>query len=251
MAALTRQHDLGDAQGAAWLRADPVSLRPDMTGARLVAWSNLGLSSEDADALMQVLRPLFGDSGMQLSAGAAERWYLHVAREAPLPSFAPPGDALGDNLIDHLPPGPEGKRWRALMNEAQILLHNHPVNAQRLAAGLAPANSLWFWGGGVLPDRIATQLHAVDSLDPELRALAAYAGLTLQRAGQGSLLIDKRHCRDWARFEMADLQEALSSMGRRFDRVQLDFGDGASFVLRAVQRWRFWRPALAGLGNDG
>src|SRR3546814_5475508 len=34
MAALTRQMDAGDAAGAAWLRADPSYVRPDINGAR-------------------------------------------------------------------------------------------------------------------------------------------------------------------------------------------------------------------------
>src|SRR3546814_13527139 len=37
MAALTRQMDAGDAAGAAWLRADPSYVRPDINGARLLA----------------------------------------------------------------------------------------------------------------------------------------------------------------------------------------------------------------------
>jgi hypothetical protein len=35
-AALTRQCDVGDAAGSAWLRADPAHVRPEMTGARLL-----------------------------------------------------------------------------------------------------------------------------------------------------------------------------------------------------------------------
>ena len=36
-AAMTRQVDAGDAAGAAWLRADPAHVRPDINGARLLA----------------------------------------------------------------------------------------------------------------------------------------------------------------------------------------------------------------------
>ena len=37
IAALTRQRDAGDAAGARWLRADPVRVSPDMSGARMLA----------------------------------------------------------------------------------------------------------------------------------------------------------------------------------------------------------------------
>ena len=37
VAAVTRQRDAGDAAQAAWLRADPAYIRPDINGARLLA----------------------------------------------------------------------------------------------------------------------------------------------------------------------------------------------------------------------
>jgi hypothetical protein len=42
---------------------------------------------------------------------------------------------LGDDLFSHLPEGEGGRRWRALMTEAQVLLHNHSWNQQRAAQG--------------------------------------------------------------------------------------------------------------------
>ena len=79
---------------------------------------------------------------------------------AKLPAFAAPDEALGDDLFDApARQAPEGRRWRALLSEAQVVLHNHPLNAQRVAAGLAPVNSLWFWGAGALPDHVRTPLR--------------------------------------------------------------------------------------------
>ena len=39
-------------------------------------------------------------------------------------------------------------RWQATMNEAQMLLHMHPLNAAREARGEPMVNSVWFWGAG-------------------------------------------------------------------------------------------------------
>src|SRR3546814_15930088 len=69
------------------------------------------------------------------------------------------------------------RRWRSLLNEAQIILHNHPWNARRAAAGKPPVNSLWFWGGGMLPDSVATHQGQVASDDVLLQALASNAGM--------------------------------------------------------------------------
>src|SRR3546814_5998711 len=59
-------------------------------------------------------------------------------------------DVCSSDLIhDLLPAGNDGRRWRAVLNEAQIVLHNHPVNAERVRSGRMPVNSLWFHGGEI------------------------------------------------------------------------------------------------------
>ena len=240
MAAITRQFDAGDAAVHAWLRADPVFVRPDVGGARLMAWGNLGLSADEAEAFLKPLKPLFGDTGFPISATRPEQWYLMLPREAKLPAFTHPLDGLGEDLLGHLPDGPEGRRWRALLNEAQILLHTHPRNAERIAAGLPPVNSLWFWGGGVLPDAVTARSGRVVSQDPELLALAQLAANSVDEARE---LRDLRRERDWrvveAHVDSALVQKALAARG-----VVLDFADGERWFLAAGQRWRFWRRAL-------
>lgn len=242
MAAITRQRDAGDAVLHQWLRADPAHVRPDLTGARVLAIGELGLSQAEADELLKPLRPLFGDSGFQLSAPTPARWYVALPVEAKLPAFSPPEAVLGDDLFTHLPDGPDGRRWRALLNEAQVILHNHPVNAARAAAGQPAVNSLCFWGAGRLPDHVRSAATGVVSSEPELLSLAALAGLLPPR--DGSQLFDLRQLRDWAAVEQR-LRPGLRELGQ--DELQLDFADGARWSLRAGQRWRFWRRPLASL----
>src|SRR3546814_8878352 len=55
MAALTRQMDAGDAAGAAWLRADPSYVRPDINGARLLA-IGAARSEEHTSELQPLMR---------------------------------------------------------------------------------------------------------------------------------------------------------------------------------------------------
>lgn len=247
MAAITRESDAGDASLNAWLRADPVFVRPDMGGARLMAWGNLDLSDADAEAFLAPLRLLFGDVGFPISATTPERWYLKLPRDSKMPEFTPPAEGLGEDLLAHLPEGPEGRRWRMLLNEAQITLHNHPRNAERVAAGKVPVNSLWFWGGGVLPDSVTCKGACVISGDAELLALAKRSGVSLVRRETGSAVIDLRRERDWGALERGQLQPALASLGSRHDELLLDFADGASFRIDCAQRWRIWRRPISRL----
>ena len=165
VAALTRSLDAGDASGAQWLRADPAYAVADAVTARLMACGELGLSPEESDELARALRPLFGDAGFPLEAPRPDRWYLSCPLDARLPAFADPRDVLGDDLMRHLPRGDNERQWRSLFNEAQVILHNHPVNARRVQRGQVPANSLWFWGAGKLPDWVRTRFAQVASRD--------------------------------------------------------------------------------------
>lgn len=244
VAALTRQADARDAAGAAWLRADPAYMRPDLNGARLLAiGDSLRLTQADVDAFLPALRPLFGDAGFPLDAPMPARWYLRLPREAKLPAFAAPDEALGADLFEHLPDGSEARRWRALLSEAGIVLHNHPRNAERAAHGLPPVNALWFWGGGVLPDHVRTPHAHVRSQDLLLQALSTAAARDAP-GGNDSALIDYRAL---ATFDEGFRGWLDAAARGEVARLTLDFADGARLAIAPRQRWRLWRRPMQAL----
>lgn len=262
VAAVTRQRDAGDAGHATWLRADPAHVRAEPNGARLLAWGDaLQLTREDTDAFLPALKPVFGDSGALLDAPAPGRWYLQMPAGAKLPAFAAPDEALGADLFEQLPgvasDDPLGRRWRTLLSEAQVMLHNHPRNALRSERGLLPVNSVWFWGAGVRPDHVRTACTHVASDDDGVRAFAAMAGIVHDALPSrwstpgGTDAIDLRHAVDIARVDADWIAPALADMAAgRLHRLLLDFDDGARAVLERGQRWRFWRKPVPQPGLD-
>jgi hypothetical protein len=248
MAALTRQLDCGDAEGSAWLRADPVHVRADINAVRMLGWGNLRLSAPEAQALLKPLKLLFGDAGFPISAPVPERWYLMMPREARLPAFVDPEDVLGDEIHDRLPQGDAGRRWRQLLTEAQILLHNHPVNARRQEQGVPAVNSLWFWGGGGLPDQVAMDAARVFTREVGLGALATRAGCAPDarpsqwQADLGDALVDLRDMRELDALVSDWIEPAVAAVrARQLAGVDLDFADGVCVELAPGQHWRFWR----------
>ncbi|MFP7721541.1 phosphoglycerate mutase [Lysobacter sp. A3-1-A15] len=252
-AAVTRQRDAGDAAGSTWMRADPVYIQPDINGARLLAHGeSLALTAGDAAAFLPALRPLFGDVGMPIDAPDPARWYLQAPPGSKLPAMASPAEAVGMDVFDHLPEGPDGRRWRALLSEAQVVLHNHPRNAQRQAEGLAPVNSLWFWGAGTLPDHVTARVERALTDDDTLAAFFSLGGASVdglpQRmptaadAAGGTTLVDVRHARDLTALDRDWLSPLLAEMAAgRLARITLDFADGHRVRLARPHRWRFWR----------
>jgi hypothetical protein len=246
LAALTREHDCGDAKGHAWVRADPAHMRPDIAGAQLLAAGNLALDRETVDALRRSLAPMFGDLGWILSTPHPDRWYLQLPLGATLPAMAPPWQAIGCDPRAHWPQGPDAARWIRLLNECQMLLHAHPLNAVRVGRGLPAVNSLWFWGAGSSADAVQCAVNAIASTDPLLLALAAAAGVpaapALPAATRGDRLLDLRAERDPAVLERDWLLPAWRDLrAGRIDALQLMFADGESVRVGRAGSFAFWR----------
>jgi hypothetical protein len=218
-----------------------------MNGVRLLACGRLQLSADDARALADAVRPVIEEAGMQLLVSSPDRWQLKLPPDTPLPNFAAPEQAMGEDLAQHLPQGAQGRRWRLLLNDMQIELHQHPLNAQRRAQGLAPVNSLWLWGGGRLPSVVSTDLRGVISDDLLLAALAQRAEIAQQPRNTTTV---GAACAGW----LIDLQDlpadeiaaswwpALLPLLER-QPVLMHFVGGERWLRQPWHRLRFWRRA--------
>ena len=146
-------HWHADAQQVAV--SDPATLRLDEAGSR---------------QFFDALAPLFGDDGWALHWGTAARWYATHASLATLPT-ASLDRVIGRDIDIWLQTHPDARKLRRLQAEAQMLLHAHPLNAEREDQGLPAVNSFWLSGTGItaLPD--PAKRRAV-SIDDRLRAPA-------------------------------------------------------------------------------
>ena len=161
-----------------WLKADPVTLVPGRNNVALAGRVD-DLDRDEADELLTALNAHFHDDGLVFLAPRADTWLAHIDT-APDLVTTPLARAQRGDLSTELPRGTAGPQWRRWQDEIQMLLHGHPVNIAREARGVAPANAVWFWGGGRLADVAATPALDVDA--PEgamgdlLRGIARNAG---------------------------------------------------------------------------
>lgn len=245
-AALTREAACGDAGESTWLSADPAYVEPDVNGARMLACGQLDLDAEDAQTLARGLRPLFGDHGMALELSEPMRWHLRLADGAMVPEFDSVEQVLGEDLLAHLPTGEQARRWRRLFNEAQMVLHQHPLNAARRKRGQMPVNCLWFWGGGKLPAWVKSRVTRVFSSDPLTRALAARAAVDGTLASPDALAGLPPSASVLLDIDGADSlpawDAALDALWRKRRHAwHLYFADGKRFHIVPGHRWRVWR----------
>ncbi len=160
------------------LCADPVHLRADQSCLRLFDAHSFPLTQEEANALVATINDFNAAHGWALSAPHPQRWYLAVPQASAI-TTRPTAQVAGQHIDPYLPAGADARRWHALMNELQMLLHDHPVNLARERRGEPAINSLWFWGGGELPETLSPQMDALYSDHPLAIGLARHGGVPL------------------------------------------------------------------------
>ncbi len=182
---------------ACWLCADPVHLRLHQERLVLADGAGLGIALDEARTLIDELNRHFVDVG-RFQAATSDRWYLQLAAGSALAQLdVLPLSAVAGRRVDRqLPETPELRWLRRLLNEVQMVLHRHPANEMRAAAGQSTINSLWFWGAGWLPERIDGKFSTVWGGDVLARGLgrAAQAAVQALPEDAGGLLraVDRR-----------------------------------------------------------
>lgn len=141
----------GQSAPCGWLT--PVHWQAGAEHVTLLPPALLALPPADALTLLATLQTLC-DGDWQLQADTPTRWRLYHPSLAHLPTAAL-SRAAGRNVDPWLNAPPAARDVRRLQAEMQMLLHTHPINAAREAAGLAPVNSVWLSGTGA-PVPVAT-----------------------------------------------------------------------------------------------
>ncbi|MCM8595264.1 hypothetical protein [Accumulibacter sp.] len=179
--ALGEEHGPPEAR-ACWVCADPVHLRLHQERLILAEGSRLAIERAEAEAIVGDLNRHFANVG-RFHAVTPERWYLELDDQVDLGHFdvLPLSAAAGRRVTRQLPETPEARWLRQLLVEAQMILHRHPANEAREAAGQSTINSLWFWGAGVLPAATVGPFSTVCCRDPLTRGLARASGRPTRR----------------------------------------------------------------------
>jgi hypothetical protein len=246
----------GDAPGARnWARAEPVHLLAALDHLQLGAPVPLALAAGESDRLCADLNAHLADSGFRLQP-TAHGWLCACPDDVEW-AAADPALALGRDLRELLPAGRDATRIRAMVNEMQMLLHDHPVNSHREAQGLPVVNSVWLWGAGRAGEKYvgASGALATDDAwlaglwrlhDGELRAVQQSAAAMREERGDLRIGVATGSVRDepsdWlAAIERDVLEPARAALlGRRFRHVALHTG-AAVLDVPAGARLRFWR----------
>lgn len=251
-----------------WMCATPAHLRVEQDRLVLLDARLLSIESYEAEALTATLNTHFAEDQLRFFAPHPQRWYMQLPCAPGITTY-PLASVMGRDVHPKLPQGTDALLWHRRYNEAQMLLHAHPVNAAREARGLPAINSLWWWGEGLLQP-VSRRFSSIHSDDILLRGLARLSNTPLSsppanaaawlaalaHEGEHYLTLDSlalawvyRDYAAWidARAHVEQLWLAPLTAAVKKNQIQglcIDAvtTEGATRVtLTRAQLWRFWR----------
>ncbi len=114
---------------------------------RILDHSSDEISTEDARVLLEAVAKEMEDETYRFYVGTSYRHCL-IWKNGTVTGLTPPHDVLEQQIRAYLP---KDEKLLQMQRRSYEILREHPLNKERRAKGLHPANSLWFWGAGTRP----------------------------------------------------------------------------------------------------
>jgi 2,3-bisphosphoglycerate-independent phosphoglycerate mutase len=114
-------------------------------------YSSDEITSPESEVLMRDIQAALGSAALRFYAGISYRHCLVWSQGHVGLHLTPPHDIAERKVAEYLPSGEFGPMFLDLMQRSQQILREHPINRQRMARGLRPANTIWLWGEGKKP----------------------------------------------------------------------------------------------------
>ena len=105
------------------------------------------ISTEDCAVLLNAVKEQLENEMYHFYVGTSYRHCL-IWNHGQVVSLTPPHDVLTQKIGQYLP---KDAVLLEMMKKSYEILKDHPLNLERKAKGLNPANCCWFWGAGTKP----------------------------------------------------------------------------------------------------
>lgn len=128
-----------------WL-AELSAISVGREGATIAHPASFEITTDEADALFDAVSGLWADRAISALPLNNRQWRIWLDPSASTRSLTPAAMAEM-RLSDWWPQEDSLREWRRLLNEIQMVWHDHPVNLARAERGEMPINSLWLFGG--------------------------------------------------------------------------------------------------------
>jgi len=106
------------------------------------------LSCEESKNYLNALQSQISDCAVTFYPGLGPHNLMVMHGKPFTKRLTPPNELIGEGIRKFMPVDDEFKDLIYIINQAQIILHNHPINKKRKLENLDSANSIWLWGNG-------------------------------------------------------------------------------------------------------
>ena len=203
---------------------------------RMIDYSAGHISSEESHELIAALEKGCATDTFHFHPGVSYRHILLVQGDYPQMDTVPPHDFTGKVVTVPWARYRTNPQWTSLLDKAQSILADHPINAERTAAGKNPANGIWLWGEGKLPtmptlaDRFGISGSLISAVDL-LKGLGVNAGLSIinvpgttgyldtNYAGKAQAALDCLHSQDFV-FVHVEAPDETGHQGLLQEKIQ-------------------------------
>ena len=132
------------------LCCDLVTLQPTHDDMVMKDYTGEHLSHDDSGLLMDALKEQVVDTPVTFHNGGGYHNLMFIKMPPISERLSPPNELIGEGIRQFMPEGNAVRELVFVMNQAQIIFHNHAYNKKRVAEGKDPVNSIWLWGNGKL-----------------------------------------------------------------------------------------------------
>lgn len=246
---------------------EPVHFRAESDHAVLLGSELLQPQPDEARQLIETFNAHFAVEGISLHMASASRWYLLSERSLSL-ELRTMEECLGRDIKHFMPQGDDALWWRRILNEAQMLFFEHPVNLQREQQQQLSINGLWLFQysfnahtGHVAANNRVQRVLADNSIASALCGLAdtpVQSQPTNNKLADHpghSVLVDETFYAaacygdeaawtdaldEFCQSRFAPLDNALQR--GEISRLHIYPCDGRVFSVSKWQRYQFWKP---------
>ncbi len=122
---------------------------------QMVDYSAGHIRSEESAQLIATLNKDISVPDIKFYAGKSYRHLMVIktphVKDMLETKCTPPHDIMGQNFKRYLPKGKPEVLLRGIMERANKILENHPINQVRIDLKENPGNAIWLWGQGSKP----------------------------------------------------------------------------------------------------
>ncbi|BCM25524.1 hypothetical protein [Methyloradius palustris] len=238
-----------------WLMAHPVHLVLQRDYFSLYPLALTVVSEAELQALIALLNQHFIRDGLQFITSSSAKdgingFYLKLS-ENPEISTTLPELAAGRDIRQHMPQGKGMAKWHGILNEIQMLLHDHAINQLREQNSLVPINSIWLSGGGFYQAPEQSIKKTIFAKSALLRGLALMNGLEAmaipESAGQllskeADILLEINEALDIQNFDFNSLMKALRLGNLKKINLYIEHqGQVLQANIKRIDTLKFWR----------